>query len=48
MSQFAHWTDADIIDRFLAGMNLGRLARMTGRTIPEIKSIIGRTDTCNN
>jgi hypothetical protein len=43
MSQFSHWTEEDIIDRYIAGMNLGRLARMTGRTIPEIKSIITRS-----
>jgi len=44
MSQFNHWTDEDIIDRFIAGMNFGRLARMTGRTIPEIKQIITRSE----
>jgi hypothetical protein len=46
--QFSHWTDEDIIDRFLEGMNFGRLARMTGRTIPEIKRIITRSEPCNS
>jgi len=45
MSQFAHWKEQEIIDRFLSGFDLGRLARMTGRPIPEIKRIITRSDT---
>lgn len=45
MSQFSHWTEDDIIDRFLSGFDFGKLARMTGRPIPEIKRIITRSDT---
>ena len=42
-AQFRHWTETEIIDRFLSGMNFGRLSQMTGRSIREVKSIITRT-----
>lgn len=40
MGQFSHWTRHDIIDRFLDGMSMVRLARMTGRSVREVKHII--------
>ncbi|MEH6504994.1 MAG: hypothetical protein V7786_01875 [Sulfitobacter litoralis] len=40
--QFSHWTRPDMARAFdVYGFNLSRIARMTGRTVPDVKSILG-------
>lgn len=39
--QFAHWTRADIARAFdVYGFDFGRIARMTGRSIRDVKAEI--------
>lgn len=40
MAQFSHWTDQEIIERFLDGMSMIRLSKMTGKTVRKIKMIV--------
>lgn len=42
--QFAHWTDEEIVDRFLAGLSMFRIMTMTGRPMSQIKQIVTRSD----
>jgi len=39
-AQFAHWTDRDIVDRFLEGRDFGWIARRTGKSVMEVKRIV--------
>ncbi|MFG6591268.1 hypothetical protein [Sulfitobacter sp. 1A12157] len=39
--QFAHWTRSDIAHAFdVHGFDMARIARMTGRTIRDVKAVL--------
>lgn len=44
IAQFAHWTEHDIIDRFLEGRNFGWIAVRTGRSIRDVKRIVTKKE----
>jgi len=43
-AQFSHWTNADIVDRFLEGHSFAWIAARAGMTIWDVRGIVTKRD----
>jgi len=44
IAQFSHWTNAEIVDRFLEGRSFEWIAARTGRTVWDVRYVVTKRD----